>query len=104
MIASGEEAREVADALSGLDPDTRFRTNGLAYVVAEPVNSLLPTTIGLDVAGKRLFFAAVTKPGHGIEQEMADIVKSIRFGKASLCPTAVDGVLPPTAACLSLAR
>jgi hypothetical protein len=43
-----EEAHEVADALSGLDPDTRFRTNGLAYVVAEPGNSLLPTTIGLE--------------------------------------------------------
>lgn len=45
-----KEAREVADALSGLDPDTRFRTNGLAYVVAEPVddNLNLPTTIGLD--------------------------------------------------------
>jgi hypothetical protein len=44
-----EAAREVAEPLSGLDPDTRFRTNGLAYVVGEPVDNLNhPTTIGLD--------------------------------------------------------
>ena len=43
-----EQAREVGDALSELDPDTRFRTNGLAYVVAEAVGNLNPTTIGLE--------------------------------------------------------
>jgi hypothetical protein len=43
-----EKAREVGDALSGLEPDTRFRTNGLAYVVAEPVGSVDPTAIGLE--------------------------------------------------------
>jgi hypothetical protein len=42
-----EKAREVADALSGLEPDTDGRTNGLAYVVAEPVG-LTSTAIGLE--------------------------------------------------------
>jgi hypothetical protein len=32
------------------------------------------------VGGKRLFFEAVTKPGHGVEQEIGDIIRSIRFG------------------------
>lgn len=34
----------------------------------------------VDVGGKRLFFEAVTKPGHGVEQEIGDIIRSIRFG------------------------
>jgi hypothetical protein len=36
----------------------------------------------VDVAGKRLFFAAATKPGQGnaVEQEIGDIIRSIRFG------------------------
>jgi hypothetical protein len=34
----------------------------------------------VDVGGKRLFFEAETKPGHGIEQEIGDIIRSIRFG------------------------
>ena len=40
-----EEAREVAEALSGLDRDRRFHNVILAYRVAEPVNSLNPTSI-----------------------------------------------------------
>jgi hypothetical protein len=34
----------------------------------------------VDVRGKRLFFEAATKPGHGVEQEIGDIIRSIRFG------------------------
>lgn len=34
----------------------------------------------VDVGGKRLFFEAETKPGHSIEQEIGDIIRSIRFG------------------------
>ena len=34
----------------------------------------------VDVGGKRLFFEAVTKPGHGVEQEIGAIIRSIRFG------------------------
>jgi hypothetical protein len=34
----------------------------------------------VDVRGKRLVFEAVTKPGHGIEQEIGDIIRSIRIG------------------------
>jgi hypothetical protein len=34
----------------------------------------------VDVRGKRLVFEALTKPGHGIEQEIGDIIRSIRFG------------------------
>jgi hypothetical protein len=33
----------------------------------------------VDVRGKRLLFEAVTKPGHGVEQEMVEIFRSIRF-------------------------
>ena len=40
-----EEAREVADALSGLDPEPGWRRFGLAYRVAEAVNNLNPTKI-----------------------------------------------------------
>jgi hypothetical protein len=40
-----EEAREVAEALSGLDPDPRMAHHTLAYRVAEAVNNLNPTTI-----------------------------------------------------------
>jgi hypothetical protein len=29
---------------------------------------------------RRLFFKAETKPGHGVEQEIADIIRSIRIG------------------------
>jgi hypothetical protein len=36
-LATGE-AREVADALSGLDPEPGWRHYGLAYRVAEPGN------------------------------------------------------------------
>jgi hypothetical protein len=41
-----EDAREVADALSGFDRETR--TFGLAYRLAEPVNNLNSTKIGFD--------------------------------------------------------
>lgn len=34
----------------------------------------------VDVGGKRLVFEAVTKPGHGVEQEIGAIIRSIRFG------------------------
>ena len=34
----------------------------------------------VDVGGKRLFFEAETKPGHGLEREIGDIIRSIRFG------------------------
>jgi hypothetical protein len=34
----------------------------------------------VDVGGKLLFFEAVTKPGHGVEQEIGDIKRSIRVG------------------------
>jgi hypothetical protein len=34
----------------------------------------------VDVRGKRLFFEAATKPGHGVDQEIGDIIRSIRFG------------------------
>jgi hypothetical protein len=34
----------------------------------------------VDVGGKRLFFEALTKPAHGIEQEIGGIIRSIRFG------------------------
>ena len=40
-----EEAREVAEALSGLDPDPKFHGVVLAYRVAEAVNNLTPTAI-----------------------------------------------------------
>jgi len=40
-----EEAREVADALSGLDRDGRFHNVILGYRVAEPVNNLIATSI-----------------------------------------------------------
>jgi len=40
-----EKAREVADALSGLDPEPGWKHFGLAYRVAEPVNNLNPTWI-----------------------------------------------------------
>jgi hypothetical protein len=40
-----EEAREVADALSGLDPEPGWRGFALAYRVAEAVNNLNPTWI-----------------------------------------------------------
>jgi hypothetical protein len=40
-----EEAREVAEALSGLDQDPRFHSVVLAYRVAEAVNNLNPTSI-----------------------------------------------------------
>ena len=33
----------------------------------------------VDVGGKRLFLEAVTKPGHGVEQEIGDIIRSVRF-------------------------
>jgi hypothetical protein len=32
----------------------------------------------VDVDGKRLVFEAVTKPGHAVEQEIGDIIRSIR--------------------------
>jgi hypothetical protein len=34
----------------------------------------------VDVNRKHLFFEAATKPGHGVEQEIFDVVRSIRFG------------------------
>lgn len=40
-----EEAREVADALSGLDREPGWRRFALAYRVAEAVNNLGPTRI-----------------------------------------------------------
>lgn len=41
-----EEAREVAEALSGLDPDPGFQGKvRLAYLLAEPVDNLNPTSI-----------------------------------------------------------
>jgi hypothetical protein len=40
-----EEAREVAEALSGVDPEPGWRHYGLAYRVAEPVNNLNRTWI-----------------------------------------------------------
>ena len=40
-----EEAREVAEALSGLDQDPNFHGVVLAYRVAEAVNNLTPTSI-----------------------------------------------------------
>jgi hypothetical protein len=40
-----EKAREVADALSGLDPEPGWRNYGLAFRVAEAVNNLGPTWI-----------------------------------------------------------
>ena len=39
------EAREVADALAGLDPEPGWKGYGLAYRVAEPVGNLNPTRI-----------------------------------------------------------
>jgi TolB protein len=33
----------------------------------------------VDVGRKRLFFEAATKPGHGVEQEITNIIRSIRF-------------------------
>jgi len=40
-----EQAREVAEALSGLDPEPGWKGYALAYRVAEPVNKLNPTWI-----------------------------------------------------------
>jgi hypothetical protein len=40
-----EDARELADALSGLDPEPGWRSYVLAYRVAEAVNHLFPTVI-----------------------------------------------------------
>ncbi len=40
-----EEAREIADALSGFDQDPNFHGVVLAYRLAEPVNNLSPTSI-----------------------------------------------------------
>ena len=40
-----EEAREVTDALSGLDQDPNFHGVVLAYRVAEPVDNQTPTSI-----------------------------------------------------------
>jgi hypothetical protein len=40
-----EDAREVADAVSGLEPEPGWRQFGLAYRVAEPVNHLNPTRL-----------------------------------------------------------
>ena len=40
-----EEAHEVADALSGLEPEPGWRNFGLAYRVAEPVGHLNPTRL-----------------------------------------------------------
>jgi hypothetical protein len=40
-----EQAREVADALSGLDPEPGWKGFALAYRVAEPVDKLNPTWI-----------------------------------------------------------
>jgi hypothetical protein len=40
-----EDARDVAEALSGLDPDARVARHTLAYLLAEAVNNLNPTTI-----------------------------------------------------------
>jgi hypothetical protein len=40
-----EDAHEVADAVSGLEPEPGWRQFGLAYRVAEPVNHLNPTRL-----------------------------------------------------------
>jgi hypothetical protein len=40
-----EEAHEIADALSGLEPEPGWRNFGLAYRVAEPANHLNPTRL-----------------------------------------------------------
>jgi hypothetical protein len=66
-------------ASSSPGPTTRLRQLGCVLAWDGRAGDSIRVWI-VDVSGKRLFFEAVTKPGHGVEQEIGDIIRSIRFG------------------------
>ena len=59
-------------------PNDMPRFNGGAFWPGTQAGDKIRVWI-VDVGGKRLVFEAVTKPGNGIEQEIGDIIRSIRF-------------------------